>query len=111
MAPRRNIRLEAQATVPANGNITVAINNMRGPDWELKQIAVSVSTGVLSPVCNTYIGTSSAGVFISNSLTGESDTDSQPNSTIKYGESVCAVWTGADVGSIARLTVIYDEVL
>lgn len=110
LKPRSNQRLESQATVPASGNITVIISNMTaGPNWNVKQISIAVSTATLSPSCNTYIGTNAAGVFISNSLTGEADTDSQPNVTIKYGESICAVWTGADVGAVARLTVIYDE--
>ena len=44
------------------------------------------------------------------SLVSDFDTDSIPNTTVRAGESICAVWTGGVVGSVARMTVIYDEV-
>lgn len=93
----------------ANGNGTAFIANMRGPQWDIVQIGIKISNAILIPTCTTYIGTNAAGVYISQTFTGDDDTDSFPNVTIKYGEAICAVWTGGDVGAQARMTVIYNE--
>jgi len=105
----RNIRKETQVTVPASGTVTALFTVPFGPSWEVKQIGIKCDS-TTETICNTYIGTNSAGVFISKSFTGNDDTDSQPNITLRSGDSICAVWESGSLNAIARLTVIYDEV-
>ena len=107
---QRNKRAEVASSIAdAAGKATAVIPVPPGPTWEIQQIGVTF-TGTLIPVCTTYVGTNEFGVFISQTLIGNSDTDSQPRTSLRSGESVAAVWTGATVGAQGRLTVIYDEV-
>ena len=116
MPPRplqRNKRAEPQAVFNASGVATAIAAVPMGPSWELNQITVEVVGATVTSAqskCTTFIGTNNSGIRISNTLTGNFDTDSIPNTTIRAGESVCAVWTGGVVGSVARMTVNYDEV-
>lgn len=109
-ALQRNIKLEAYATADASGNATAVVDIPLGPSREVKQISVSVTGSTNVPTANTYVGRNSAGVFISNTLTGDSDTDSAPNVTVRSGDSLCAVWAGCTTGAKCKLTVVYDEV-
>lgn len=106
---QRNRRAEAYATVNASGAATAIVAVPLGPSWEVRQISVTCG-GTLIPQATTYVGTNNAGVYISQTLIGNSDTDSAPNVTVRSGESLCAVWSGATVGAQAKITVIYDEV-
>ncbi len=106
----KNKRQELQGTFPASGVLTVSDTVPLGPSRDVKQIAISTTNTANETLCTTYIGTNSAGVLISQSFTGNNDTDSQPNVSLRSGDSLCAVWTGGAVGTIARLTYIYDEV-
>lgn len=107
---QRNKRDERTGTFDASGNLTLIIGPVPiGPSWEIRQISIR-TTSVLQTLASTYIGVSNAGVFISNSFTGNADTDSAPNVTIKPGDSLCCVWSGGTPGSFATLTIIYDEV-
>lgn len=107
---QRNKRFEGQALFQADGTCTVIIQVPPGPSWEVKQIGVKTTVTTNLTSCTTFVGTNSAGIFISSTLLGNSDTDSQPQTTVRYGESLCAVWTGGTPGRIGRMTVIYDEV-
>lgn len=107
---QRNKRTEAYATVVAGTSCTAVINVAPGPSWEVKQISVSAVGASTLPACATYVGTNTAGVFISSTITGNSDTDSTPNTTVRTGESLCAVWTNASIGTVCKITVVYDEV-
>lgn len=108
---QRNIRLQKQAVFDAGGSATVVIGPVPvGPSWEIKQITVKTTVTALLSSATTFVGTNNAGTFISNTLKGNNDTDSQPNTTIRYGESVCAVWTNGTPGRVATLGIVYDEV-
>lgn len=112
MIPRplqRNKRQEVQVTIPASGTVTATFTVPIGPSWEIKQISIT-STSTLETTAKSYIGTNSAGIFISQSFTGNDDTDSQPNVTLRSGDSLAVVWENGTPGAIARLTAIYDEV-
>lgn len=106
----RNKKVEQQATFLADGTCTAVVQVPPGPAWEIKQINIHAS--FLSPIvtCQTFVGTNTAGVRISKALYGNDDTDSLPNTTVRYGESLCAVWVGGTAGQTGRMTVIYDEV-
>lgn len=107
---QKNKRAEPQAVFNAAGQCTAVASVPMGPSWEIKQITVEVIGSVPQTKCVTFIGTNNSGVRISQTLTGNFDTDSIPNTTIRAGESVCAFWTGGTVGAVGRMTVIYDEV-
>ncbi len=109
MQPLPNQRIEAQGVFAANGTLTVTVSVAPGYSWNVKQISVS-ATSALQSTCSTYVGLGASGVFISSTLLGNSDTDSEPNTTVRVGESLSAVWAGGTPGAIGRLTVIYDEV-
>lgn len=103
--------MEARGTFDASGNLTVGIQVPLGPSREVKQIAVSTNIATGSETnCSTYIGTNASGVLISQTYTGNSDTDSQPNVLLRSGDSICAVWSGGVSGALGTLTIIYDEV-
>lgn len=113
MPPRSlqlNKRIETTVTVDASGNATAVLDVVPGPSWEVKQISISVTGGNTIPRAATYVGRDANGVFISNSLIGNADTDSDPNITLRAGDSVCCVWNVATPGARAKLTVVYDEV-
>lgn len=114
---QKNKRLEAQVAFNAAGQATVVMGPVPpGPAWEVKQVTIRVrvtSTGALPTVqtnATTFIGTNNSGQQISNTLTGNDDTDSFPNATVRYGESLCCFWTGGATTLTARMTVVYDEV-
>jgi len=106
----RNRRLEATAVANAAGRAVAVIENMAGPSFDIQQISVSVLPFATSvPSCSTYIGRDEGGVFISSTLTGDSDTDSFPKVYVKYGESLCAVWSNAALNAVCKMTVVFDE--
>ena len=105
----RNKRVELQGVLSASGGLTVFATVPLGPSWELKNVDVR-GNSVLEPTADSYIGTNSSGVHISNTLTGNGDTDSQPNTTLRPGESVAVVWAGGTPGALMKAVVIYDEV-
>jgi hypothetical protein len=107
---QKNIRIEKQAIFNASGVATAVLQVPLGPSWEVKQISVKTTVTANQTTCRTFIGQSDAGIFISNTLIGNADTDSQPNVTVRSGDSLCAVWTGGTAGRIATMTVVYDEV-
>lgn len=107
---QKNKRVEVQVTFPASGIITAVVQVPLGPSWEIKQIGVKTNVTANQTNCTTFIGQNNAGVFISNTLIGNADTDSMPNVTVRSGDALCAYWTGGTVGKIATMTVIYDEV-
>ena len=106
---QRNKRTENTVTVDATGAATAVIDVVPGPSWEVKQVSVTC-TGTNIPQATTYVGRNSAGVYISSTYLGNSDTDSTPNITLRSGESICAIWSNASVDSRAKITVVYDEV-
>lgn len=103
-------REERQAVFNATGNATAVVTVPLGPSWEVQQIGVKTGPMVNHPQCATYVGQNTAGVFISNTLIGDADTDSMPNVTVRAGDSICAVWALGTPGVVATMTVIYDEV-
>lgn len=107
---QRNKRAEVQSVFLADGTCTVVLNVPPGPSWEVKQITIHCSFTTPITKCTTFIGTNNSGQRISNALFGNDDTDSIPNTTVRFGESLCAVWTGGTAGQTGRMTVIYDEV-
>lgn len=107
---QRNKRAEPQAVFNALGECTAVVAVPMGPSWELKQITVETLGVAVQSRCTTFVGTNNSGIRISRTLTGQFDTDSIPNTTVRAGESVCAVWTGGVAGMVGRMTVIYDEV-
>lgn len=106
----RNKRVEIQGTFDADGALTVSVSVPLGPSWELRQIGIKVLGSTSETFCNTYVGSNASGVFISQSYTGNADTDSEPNTTLRPGDSLSAVWTEGTVGALGTLTVVYDEV-
>ncbi len=106
---QRNRRQEATVTALADGTATAIIPVNVGPSWEIKQISVNTNS-VLESSAATYVGTNSAGVLISTTLVGNGDTDSEPNTTVRSGESLCCVWSTVTVGARCKLTVVFDEV-
>lgn len=107
---QRNKRAELTVSIPGSGTATAVMSVPPGPSWELKQVSVECLNSTTIPIATTYVGVNANGVFVSSTLLGDGDTDSQPNTTLRTGESFCCVWVGASSGSVARLTIIYDEV-
>jgi hypothetical protein len=105
----KNRRQEVQGTLAASGAATVFFTVPFGPSWEIIQITIT-SNSALETSAKTYIGTNNAGVLISQTFTGNDDTDSQPNVTLRSGDSLACVWENGTPGALVRLTAIFNEV-
>jgi hypothetical protein len=105
----RNKRAEIQGTISAAGTLTIFATVPLGPSWELRSIDVK-GNSALEPTADTYIGTGATGQHISQTYTGNNDTDSIPYVTLRSGESVAVVLANGTPGAIMRATIVYDEV-
>jgi hypothetical protein len=112
---QRNVRREQQGAFVGNQMNVVIGPVPPGPSWEIKQI--TIVTNFKNPIIQTttFVGTNNSGQRISTAIYGNEDTDSMPNTTLRYGESLCAFFntngvTGVPAGATARMTIIYDEV-
>lgn len=105
----RNIRTELRGNLNASGTLTLTFTVPLGPTWEVKQVSIS-GNSTLEPQASSYIGIGSSGVFVSNSLTGNGDTDDTPNVLLRSGDSFSLVWTGGTSGALMKVAIIYDEV-
>jgi hypothetical protein len=96
------------ATVNASGAAIVSIGPNIGQRWVVTAAAVSTSTAVKVPQCNIYIGGSPVPAnLVDGTFTGNLDSTSKTAGfIITSGQSIIAVWSGADVGALATLSII-----
>lgn len=100
-----------QAVVNAAGTATVVMGPNVGQRWDLNVAAVSVSGAhVLSPLCKVYMGGGVLPVdanLVDGTFTGELDSTSRVDGIpLSNGQKIIAVWTGADVGATATLSIL-----
>jgi hypothetical protein len=92
----------SQAIVDANGNAAIEIGPiMHGETWHVKVVAINVSTAVNEPQGRSYLN----GVFVGGSYTASMNSNNDPV-TLPSGQKYRCVWTGADVGATASLTLL-----
>lgn len=91
-----------QVTVDANGNAAIELGPvMQGETWHVTLAAVTVSTATLEPQGRAYVN----GVFVGGTYTASLNSNPDPF-TLLSGQKYRFVWTGADVGATAYLTVL-----
>ncbi len=91
-----------QVTVDANGNAAIEIGPvMHGETWHVKLVACQVSTAVAEPQGRAYLN----GVFVGGTYTASINSNGDPF-TLLSGQKYRFVWTGADVGATATLTLL-----
>lgn len=93
----------ARAFVAADGKAQVQIFP-NGGTWVITNEAVSVSTQVLQPIAKLYLGQISDSNFIGGSYSGANDSNAD-QIVMQQGTGLFCVWTGADVGAVATLTL------
>lgn len=104
-------RVIGDAVADVRGKAIARVSNDRGPSWEIKQISIiAVTPTSVIPSASTFIGQDESGVFISTTGIGNADTDSFPQTVLRYGETLCCVWTTAQPGSVFRMVATYNEV-
>lgn len=89
--------------VDATGKAQVQIYPTGGT-WIISNEAVSVSTQILQPVAKLYLGSVNDSNFIGGSYAGANDSNAD-QILLQQGTGLFCVWTGADVGAVATLTL------
>lgn len=70
--------------------------------WDVSSCSVTVTPNVLEPEANVYLG-SRTGLNLGGTFAGSNDTCTMPDNTTVYpGQQITVVWTGGDVGAVAR---------
>lgn len=102
------LNTSGSATVKADGSAVVNLGPIIGQRWVVSAAAVSTSTSVKVPQCNIYIGGSpNPPNLVDGTFTGNLDSTSRTSGyLIGNGQSIWAVWSGADVGALATLSII-----
>jgi hypothetical protein len=90
----------ATVALDGSGLYTLRLNGNALYEIIVDQITVSLSQTVVAIQGKTYKNTVSPGNFISQTRTGYSDTDSQPNLSLYPGEGLLCVWGGLGVSPI-----------
>lgn len=76
-----------------------------GEAWNIKRIAVKTTTHVLESTCQIYRG-QIGDLYLSDiTYTGSTGDTSYTDIDLVDGENMYAVWTGADNGATATITI------
>lgn len=94
-----------QAALNASGNATLVI----GPKnvyqvWQIGAVSVNTSTAAKTPTVSVYLGSGPNGQFLGGTYNGAQNS-ANISQTLYAGQTICAVFTGGDVGAIATLAV------
>ena len=95
-----------QIAMNASGNATLTI----GPQnvyqvWQISGISVSTSTANSVASCSVYQGSGPNGQFLGGTYNASQNSGSF-GITLYPGQTICAVFTGGDPGSVATMAVI-----
>lgn len=94
----------AQATVNADGRSECRLQPLRAFEtWTVTKMTVQ-STSVGQSQCRVYRGSESPSRLIEGTYSGNMDS-SDTSIQLRNGESLLAVWTKADPGSVCTFTV------
>lgn len=102
----RTVPLNTSGTVKLNaaGAGTVSISPTGLETWYVTRVAVFVSSNVLEPVAQVYVGSVAPANLLAGTYTGSLDS-SDENQTISPGQPLLCAWTGGDAGATATLSV------
>ncbi len=104
MATTKPLNEGKSATVAANGIATVELKPNALEVWHVTKIAVVTSTKVKEPLAQVYFGSVAPENLFDGTTTGSLDA-SECNLDLKQGQSLYCVWSAADVGATATLSV------
>lgn len=95
-------------TADASGRAVATLQPLRAFErWRVKRMTVQSTSTTLVPTCRVYRGAESASRLVDGTHTGTLD-HSDTDLSLQNGESMIAVWEGADVGSICTLSIEGD---
>ncbi|GIH29370.1 hypothetical protein Aph01nite_76800 [Acrocarpospora phusangensis] len=94
----------AQAIVDGSGTAIVRMAP-QGEDWEVTRLSVKVSTRVNEAEANYYLTTICDDNRQEGTYSGSSGDTSDTKMFLNDGDPLFVVWTGADVGAIATVTL------
>lgn len=102
----RTVPLNASGTVKlsAAGAGTAQVSPTGLETWQITRIAVTVTSNVLEPVAQVYVGSVAPGNLLAGTYTGSLDS-SDENQTLNPGQGLLCTWTGGDAGATATLSV------
>ena len=107
--PVRAQPITLRGTADAGGACTLRTNPVdQGRQWLVNYLTVT-SSGANVPTCDLYVDDET---LLANLLDGTSDSAGvasyNPPRVIGQGETIVAVWTGADPGASCALRIEYD---
>lgn len=95
----------ASATADASGVARVQMGPLRAfESWDVRSTTVASTSSVLVPTARVYRGAEAPSRLIDGTYTGTQDT-SDTAYTLRSGERVIVVFSGADVGSQCTVTL------
>lgn len=90
--------------VPASGTVTVTIGPNGIERWDITNISVTVTSATSEPTAKVYVDSVDPTKFIGGTFTGSNDSSDQTVQLLQ-GQKIICVWTLADVGARATLSV------
>lgn len=98
----------ASAVADANGVARATLQPLRAFErWRVRRMTVQSTSSTLVPTCKVYRGAESANRLIDGTHTGTLD-HSDTDLPMQNGESIIAVWEGADVGAQCTFSIEGD---
>lgn len=92
------------ATVLADGTATVELKPNGLEKWHISKLAVMTSSNVLEPTARVYLGSISPTNLMDGTTTGSLDS-SETTLDLQQSQPLYCVWSGADIGALATLSV------
>lgn len=96
-----------RGTVGASGTVQVELGPSRLFTWRIRRVTVQTSTNVKEPIFTMYVD-SVAPPALGTTYTGSGDS-SDEDAELRPGQKLIGVWTSADVGAIATLSVFGER--
>ncbi len=100
----RPLVMQQTATVSAGG-IGVATVRPVQENWTVDAVTVNTSTNTLEAQCRIYRNYIGGNYLVDSTISGSTGDTSDTVHTLLDGDSLIAVWSGADVGATCNLIV------
>lgn len=72
--------------------------------WQVSRVAVATATNVEEPVAKVYIDVAADSHFLAGTYTGSNDS-SDESVTLRPGQKLICVWTGADLNTTCTMSI------
>lgn len=92
------------ATVNAQGIARVEFGPNGLETWQVSKIGVLVSSAISEPTAKVYVDSESPENYLGGTFTGSNDASNE-SQTLRQGQKLICVWSLADVGASATLSI------